>query len=149
MTKGPARSQAQESGRHCARFAMFCAAIMLVTCAHATLAPAQGANFLSTTTHYPEQSGEGLYHAICQGCHMAEAKGASGAGVYPSLVADEKLETPGYAVLIVMRGRKAMPSFGYALSDEQIVAVVNYIRGHFGNVYKDEVTAADVKAARP
>ncbi|MBV9113630.1 MAG: cytochrome c, partial [Hyphomicrobiales bacterium] len=52
-------------------------------------------------------------------------------------------------VLVVVQGQRAMPPFGYALSDEQIAAVVNYVRGHFGNGYTDEVTAADVKATRP
>ncbi|MBV9135618.1 MAG: cytochrome c [Hyphomicrobiales bacterium] len=99
-------------------------------------------------TRYPESSGETLYDAICQGCHMADAKGATGAGSYPALAADAKLEAAGYAVLVVVQGQKAMPSFGYTLSDEQIAAVVNYVRTHFDNDYKDEVTVADVKAAR-
>jgi mono/diheme cytochrome c family protein len=113
------------------------------------MAAAQSANFLSTMTRYPETSGEALYRAICQGCHMADAKGATGAGTYPALAADAKLEAAGYAILVVVQGQRGMPPFGYALSDEQIAAVVNYVRGHFGNHYKDEVTPADVNAARP
>ena len=31
---------------------------------------------------------------------------------------------------------------------QQIAAVVNYVRTHFGNDYGDAVTAADVRAAR-
>jgi mono/diheme cytochrome c family protein len=34
-------------------------------------------------------------------------------------------------------------------SDQQIADVVNYVRTHFGNNYKDKVTPADVKSARP
>ena len=34
------------------------------------------------------------------------------------------------------------------LDDTQIAAVVNYVRTHFGNDYKDAVVPADVKAAR-
>jgi mono/diheme cytochrome c family protein len=131
------------------RFTAAFMAILLMTCAGSTVAGAQSANFLSTTTRYPEASGEALYDAICQGCHMADARGATGAGTYPALAADAKLEVAGYAVLVVVQGQRAMPPFGYALSDEQIAAVVNYVRTHFGNGYKDEVTAADVKAARP
>jgi mono/diheme cytochrome c family protein len=41
-----------------------------------------------------------------------------------------------------------MPVFGAAFSDQQIADVVNYIRTHFGNSYKDRVTPDDVKAAR-
>jgi mono/diheme cytochrome c family protein len=42
-----------------------------------------------------------------------------------------------------------MPSFGAMMSDDQIAAVVNYLRTHFGNEYKHAVTAEDVKAVRP
>ena len=80
---------------------------------------------------------------------MADARGASGAGTYPALATDTKLESAGYAVLVVVQGQKAMPPLGSALSDEQIAAVVNYVRSHFGNDYKDEVTAEEVRAARP
>jgi mono/diheme cytochrome c family protein len=34
------------------------------------------------------------------------------------------------------------------LSDDQVAAVVNYVRTHFGNIYDDAVTAQDVKAVR-
>jgi mono/diheme cytochrome c family protein len=122
---------------------------VLVIGAGASVATAQNANFLSTMTRYPESSGEALYRAICQGCHMADARGASGAGSYPALAGDAKLEAGGYAILVVVQGQRAMPPFGSALSDAQIAAVVNYVRTHFGNGYKDEVTVADVKAARP
>ena len=34
------------------------------------------------------------------------------------------------------------------MSNDQIAAVVNYVRTHFDNNYGDEVTADDVKAVR-
>jgi mono/diheme cytochrome c family protein len=34
------------------------------------------------------------------------------------------------------------------LTDAQVAEVVNYVRGNFGNKYKDKITAADAKAAR-
>jgi mono/diheme cytochrome c family protein len=34
------------------------------------------------------------------------------------------------------------------LSDDQVAAVVNYVRTHFGNNFSDAVTAEDVKTAR-
>ena len=34
------------------------------------------------------------------------------------------------------------------MTDDQVAAVVNYVRTHFGNDYRDAVTAADVKAVR-
>jgi mono/diheme cytochrome c family protein len=34
------------------------------------------------------------------------------------------------------------------MSDEQVAAVVNYVRTHFGNHYGDAVTAEDVRPIR-
>lgn len=96
----------------------------------------------------PQQGGEAIYKGICQDCHMPDARGGSGAGSYPALAGDPKLAEPGYPVAVVVRGQKAMPPFGGALNDRQIADVVNYVRSHFGNSYKDKVTPADVKAAR-
>jgi len=41
-----------------------------------------------------------------------------------------------------------MPPFGAMMSDDQVAAVVNYLRTHFHNNYQDTVTAEDVKIAR-
>jgi mono/diheme cytochrome c family protein len=41
-----------------------------------------------------------------------------------------------------------MPAFGGALNDQQVADVVNYIRTHFGNNYKNPVKPEDVKTAR-
>ena len=103
---------------------------------------------LSSGRQFNEQTGETLYANLCQACHMSDGKGAVGAGHYPSLVRDEVLKVNGYAVSLVLRGHKAMPPFGRMLSDDQVAAVVNYIRTHFGNDYADAVTAQDVKDAR-
>jgi mono/diheme cytochrome c family protein len=42
-----------------------------------------------------------------------------------------------------------MPSFARRLDDDQIAAVVNYIRTHFGNAYNSSVSSQEVKTARP
>jgi mono/diheme cytochrome c family protein len=34
------------------------------------------------------------------------------------------------------------------MSDDQVAAVVNYVRTHFGNTYTDAVTAEDVRNVR-
>jgi len=94
-------------------------------------------------------SGADLYHNICQGCHMPDAKGAAGAGAYPALAANRHLQAPLYPVGVVMSGRRAMPSFGEMLTDEQIAAVVNFVRTSFGNKYKDKVTPEMVTVLRP
>lgn len=97
---------------------------------------------------FAETTGEELFANICQGCHMPDAGGASGAGVYPSLVADKNLETRGYPVYLVVNGRRAMPPLGEMMNDAQVAAVVNYLRTHFGNGYQDTVTAGEVRDAR-
>jgi mono/diheme cytochrome c family protein len=95
-----------------------------------------------------EKSGEQLFANVCQGCHMSDAKGATGAGTYPSLAGDSNLISSGYPVGIVVNGQRGMPAFGEAMSDDQVATVVNYVRTHFGNGYQDAVTAEDVRAVR-
>jgi mono/diheme cytochrome c family protein len=104
---------------------------------------------LSTGFRFTEQTGEQLFASSCQGCHMPNGNGATGAGTYPSLSKDSNLEASGYPVYIIVRGQKAMPPIGMMMSDDQVAAVVNYLRTHFGNQYNDAVTAEDVKRVRP
>jgi len=115
--------------------------------AQATLAQ-EGQRTFSSGFRFVEMSGEELYNNVCRGCHMGDAGGATGAGSYPSLAANPNLESPGYPITLVVRGRRAMPPFGGMMSDAQVAAVVNYVRTHFGNNYRDMVTAQDVSEAR-
>ena len=124
-------------------FAM--ALLVLMPCAAQAQSPAHFSPFFRFT----EQGGEQLFANVCQGCHMGDAKGAEGAGSYPSLAGNASLVSGGYPVTVVVRGQRAMPPFGAMMSDDQVAAVVNYVRTHFGNNYTDPVTAEDVKAARP
>ena len=103
---------------------------------------------LSTGFKFVEMSGEELFVNVCRGCHMSDGKGATGAGTYPSLAGNKNLETSGYPVTVVVNGQRGMPAFGAMMSDEQVAAVVNYLRTHFGNNYRDAVTSEDVKAVR-
>jgi mono/diheme cytochrome c family protein len=93
-------------------------------------------------------SGEEVYRGVCQGCHMPEGEGAAGAGVYPPLASNPALESPEYAIYLVIHGQKAMPPFGEMLDDAQIAAVVEYVRTHFGNDYPDPVPSEAVRDAR-
>ena len=104
---------------------------------------------LSTGYKFTEQTGEQLFASSCQGCHMPDGHGATGAGTYPSLSQDSNLESSGYPVYVVVRGQKAMPPIGAMMSDDQVAAVVNYVRTHLGNQYNDAVTADDVQRVRP
>jgi mono/diheme cytochrome c family protein len=98
--------------------------------------------------HFDEKDGESLYRNICQGCHMPDGQGASGAGRYPALAGNPRLAAKAYPVFMVTHGQRAMPGFGEQLDDAQIAEVVNYVRTHLGNGYTDAVTPAEVKAAR-
>jgi mono/diheme cytochrome c family protein len=103
---------------------------------------------LSPGFSFIENSGEELFANVCRGCHMSDGKGATGAGTYPSLAGNSNLESSGYPVGIVVNGQRGMPPFGAMMSDDQVAAVVNYVRTHFGNGYPDAVTAEDVRAVR-
>ena len=99
-----------------------------------------------------------IYQVLCQGCHMPDAMGAHGAGKYPALAKDPALTSSTYVALTLLAGRSNMPAFGIkhgagamffsptALGYEQIAAVTNYVRTHFGNHYTDRIKAADVEA---
>ena len=106
-------------------------------------------------------SGAAIYRHICQACHMAEAEGAVGAGHFPALARDPRLASAAYVTAIVLNGRADMPAFRprpdytelealdhVTLSDAQIAAVINFVRSHFGNHYRDRISAAEVKAVR-
>src|ERR1700754_130376 len=93
-------------------------AATLALSASATLAQ-EGRTF-SSGYRFVEMSGEELYNNVCRGCHMMDAKGATGAGSYPSLVANPNLEAAGYPITLVVHGRRAMPPFGGMMSDAQV-----------------------------
>ena len=101
-------------------------------------------------------AGAQTYAHICQGCHMPEGQGAVGAGHYPKLAGNTALVSWQYVALTVLNGKNGMPAFGAAadqsffgsphLSDAQVADVVNYVRSHFGNHWKDKATSAQVAA---
>jgi mono/diheme cytochrome c family protein len=109
-------------------------------------AAAQNADFRGD--RFTMQGGEAVYRSVCQGCHMADAKGATGAGSYPALANNPRLAEPGYVVAMVMNGHKGMPPFRGHFTDAQVADVVNYVREHFGNHFKGDVKPADVQALR-
>ena len=123
---------------------------MVIVAVALSSAPAWAADapVFSHGDKFDEQTGETLYAGICQGCHMPNAQGAAGAGRYPALAKNPKLEAAGYPVTMVLRGLNGMPPFAARLTDTQVAQVVNYVRTHFGNSYTDAVKPEDVKALR-
>jgi mono/diheme cytochrome c family protein len=122
-----------------------CAALMLLVF---SAAPAFADTAAQRGGGFALEGGEAIYRGVCQGCHMADARGASGAGAYPALAGNPKLATANYVVTIVIKGRKGMPALGDNLSDSQVADVVNYVRSHFGNRFKEEIKPTEVQSVR-
>lgn len=146
------------------RVALGAAPLLLVAlCAHAD------SPLYTSRASLGSLNGEQIYDHICQGCHMPGGQGAAGAGAYPKLAANKNFVSWSFVALTVLNGRNGMPPFGYPegspegypegssggramkagpshLSDAQIAEVVNYVRSHFGNAYRAEVTAAQISA---
>lgn len=108
---------------------------------------ADGAGGLSGSGVIEVRGGEEIYNASCAGCHMPDGKGAVGAGFYPSLVDNPKLQQSAYPSIVVLYGLHGMPALGGILDDEQIANVVNYIRNDFNGV-EEKITAKEVAPMR-
>lgn len=65
-----------------------------------------------------------LYQSNCAGCHGADRSGQSG----PALLPDRLTQEASYYVDVITNGSGGMPSFGNRLSDEEISALVEFIR---------------------
>ena len=132
-----------------------CLAALVFTLGATTPASADRASSANPSAAVAGGSGAEVYSHICQGCHMPEGQGAVGAGHYPKLAGDPALVSWEYVATTVLGGRNGMPSFGArangevvfgaaTLSDQQIADVVNYVRSHFGNTYKDKITVSQI-----
>jgi mono/diheme cytochrome c family protein len=128
-------------------FALTVCLALAVLAAPAVQAEPSDGTFSSNRRFVPKD-GDVLYRSICQGCHMPDGMGAVGAGMYPRLAGNERLQNAGYPVFIVINGLRGMPAFSTYLDDQQVAAVVNYVRTHFGNDYTDEVSPDTVKNVR-
>ncbi len=107
--------------------------------------------------------GAAIFSDICSACHAADGSGK--AGEFPPLAGNRDLFlSPEFPVRVVLSGMsgpiettgdyidKAMPSFDF-LSDEEIAAVVDFVRGQWGNDAlspsgMSKITPSDVSKAR-
>src|SRR5258708_26639510 len=80
--------------------------------------PSSSRPALSTGFRFAEMTGEELYANVYQGCHMSDAKGAAGAGTYPSLAGHSNLRVGFYPVSVVANAQPAMPGLGAMLGDD-------------------------------
>jgi mono/diheme cytochrome c family protein len=117
------------------------AALILAALASSALADEPGGG--ATKPKVPV-TGEEVYVQVCQSCHMADGKGATGAATIPALANNPRLKIAAYPITLVEKGKGAMPWFSDTLSPAQVANVVGYIRTHFGNAYDKPVTEADV-----
>jgi mono/diheme cytochrome c family protein len=104
------------------------------------------------------QVGEAIFVDTCAACHMRSGEGVE--HMFPRLagsVIATQLD-PASLIRIVLTGGRAaatdarptapaMPSLGYRLNDDQVAAVVSYVRNSWGNVAWP-VTPEMVKALR-
>lgn len=102
--------------------------------------------------------GKVVYEQVCVACHQGTGLGVAGA--FPPLDGSEWVAMDGrIPASIVLHGlmgeievkgtvyNGAMPAFGEQLSDEEIAAVVTYVRGAWSND-APAVTVEEVRAAR-
>jgi len=104
------------------------------------------------------KAGEQIYADECSGCHRADGKGIS--GLFPSLsgAAVVQQNDATSVVHVILRGAisagtklaptaAAMPSFAWVMNDDQVAAVVTYIRNSWGNS-APAVSRADIAKER-
>ena len=101
----------------------------------------EGENAFITT------EGKKLYHDSCAACHMHKGEGAYGAGYYPPLADNSKMQSKYYIIDILINGFRGMPSFHGMMNDEQMAAVTQYIVNDL-NGFNEIVTAEDVAQLR-
>jgi mono/diheme cytochrome c family protein len=107
--------------------------------------------------HAEPPDGRAVFTAQCIACHQQDGKGVP--GQFPPLAGNSDIflarDFPARVVLFGMSGKitvkgqtidGAMPPLGEVLKDEEIAAVVNYVRGAFGN---DKLAPKGPKAMAP
>jgi mono/diheme cytochrome c family protein len=100
--------------------------------------------FAGVTMAQPD--GAALYADNCSGCHQLTGKGIPGA--FPSLAGDPfVVGRPEPVASTVLNGRGGMPTFGKDLADDEIAAILTFVRSSWGN-HGAAIDAAIVKAER-
>lgn len=96
---------------------------------------------------FTAKDGETLYRESCAGCHMHQGEGALGAGYYPPLANNSKMESKYYIMDILINGFRGMPAFHDMMDNEQIAAVTQYVMEDL-NGFEVTVTPGDVAQLR-
>ena len=116
----------------------------------AAAAGTQAAAALSPEEQKRFEEGQTIYRNLCQACH--QESGAGMEKLAPGLIGSPfTVGRPGVPIRIVVHGKEGptglMPPLGMTFSDEQVAAVLTYIRRSWGN-QASAVSPAEVTAVR-
>jgi len=101
---------------------------------------------LAAPAHAADPPGKAMYMSACSACHRPDGVGVKGA--FPALAGGAFAVGPKTQVVgRVLNGRGGMPSFKADLTDDQIAAILTYVRSSWGNK-AEAVKPADVAAVR-
>lgn len=105
---------------------------------------------LTTDEQARFERGRTLYEAMCQACHQADGRGQAGraASLVGSPLALAKADVP---IRVLLHGKEGatglMPPLGSTLGDEEVAAVLTYVRRAWGHG-ATAVTPGDVARTR-
>ena len=104
------------------------------------------------------EAGQAIFNDSCAACH--KRSGAGVPGLFPTLKASPSVQSrePTSLIRVVLDGAKsvatnkaptgaAMPSYNWQLKDDQVAAVLTYIRNAWGN-QASAVSTSDVRSWR-
>lgn len=91
------------------------------------------------------ERGAQIYYSVCVACHQADGNGVPGIYLPLNNGAIANLDDPTLFIYTVLYGRGGMPRFNGTYSDEEIAAVITFVRQEWDNdaspVSSDEVAA--------
>ena len=104
-----------------------------------------GALALAGAARAAPPDGATIFKQNCAACHQAQGQGVPGA--FPALAGDAfVLGDPKAVAHVLLNGRGGMPNFREDLNNEQIAAVLSYVRASWGN-HAPPLSTATVAAA--
>ena len=78
------------------------------------------------------EDGASLFQQNCAACHQAKGQGVAGA--FPPLAGNKFVQgDPKGPAYVVTHGRGGMPNFSDDLDDQQMAAILTYVRTSWGN----------------
>ena len=94
------------------------------------------------------EDGASLFQENCSACHQPKGQGVPGA--FPPLAGNKFVQgDPKGPAYVLTHGRGGMPNFSDDLNDQQMAAILSYIRAAWGNKAEgaDATLVASVRSA--